>query len=92
MFIILTIPSPINLFKNLPDCGRHVTSPYQGLFPADSRVRRKEPGYEVEIVSGKFTLIVKLNLTRGGLFVLTPTGILNFMKGAFLYFENAILV
>ena len=46
MFIILTIPSPINLFKNLPDSGRHVTSPYQGLFPADRRERRKEPGYE----------------------------------------------
>ena len=48
MFIILTIPSPINLFKNLPDSGRHVTSPYQGLFPADRRERRKELGYEVE--------------------------------------------
>ena len=44
---ILTIPSPINLFKNLPDSGRHVTSQYQGLFAADRRERRKEPGYEV---------------------------------------------
>ena len=40
-FIILTIPSPINLFKNLPDCGRHMTSPYQVLFPADRRERIK---------------------------------------------------
>ena len=54
MFIILTIPSPINLFKNLPDSGRHVTSPYQDLFPADRRERRKEPGYEV--VTGEVTI------------------------------------
>ena len=49
MFIILTIPSLINIFKNLPDSGRHVTSPYQGLFPADRRERRKELGYEVAL-------------------------------------------
>ena len=53
---ILAIPSLITLFKNLPDSGRHVTSPYQGLFPADRRERRKEPGYEVVVLGARIVL------------------------------------
>ena len=53
--LYLQTPSPINLFKNLTDTGKHVTNL---SFHSGSSERRKEHGYEVLIMPGKLSFFV----------------------------------
>ena len=57
--LTLNCPSLQSLICNLPDFGRHVTSPNQGLPSLASwGVKRRDPGNEVGLLAVRFSLEV----------------------------------